>query len=68
MIVSGNRLRNGAEQITLRTLDMIEQRLKNEGNLKWFQADACISKLEIASKCSLRRGVEYRFPTYFGYQ
>ena len=27
-----------------------------------------ISRLEMESTCSLRRGVTYRFPTYFAYQ
>lgn len=58
----------GKEQITMRSLDMIEKRLRYDKGQEWFKADACISKLEIKSICSLRRGVTYQFYTYFGYQ
>ncbi len=55
------------EQIGARTLDVIEQNLRMQYGQKFFHADQCISKLELLSKCSLRRGVSYRFSTYFAY-
>ena len=51
-----------------RALDLIEENLKAEHGLTFFRADQCISRLEMESTCSLRRGVTYRFPTYFAYQ
>ena len=56
------------ETQTMRTLDMIELRLRTEKGLTWFRADSCISRMEITSRCSLRRGISYQFQTYFGYR
>lgn len=56
------------ETVGLRALDMVEQRLKVRHGLTFFRADQCISKLEIATTCNLRRGSTYRFRTYFGYK
>lgn len=55
------------ETAGLRALDMIEQNLKSEHGLSFFKADQCISKIEMASTCRLRRGITYQFTTYFGY-
>ena len=33
-----------------------------------LKADNCVMRMEIESKCRLRRGVQYEFSTYFGYQ
>ena len=56
------------ETQTMRTLDMIELRLRTEKGLTWFRADSCISRMEITSRCSLRRGISYQFQTYLGYR
>ena len=56
------------ETQTMRALDMIELRLRTEKGLTWFYADSCISRMEIRSSCSLRRGISYQFQTYFGYR
>lgn len=55
------------ENVGIRALDMIEQGLRTERGLTFFRADFCISKIEVATTCNLRRGVTYRFRTYFGY-
>ena len=55
------------EDLSIRALDLIEENLKAEHGLTFFRADQCISRLEMESTCSLRRGVTYRFPTYFAY-
>ena len=55
-------------EMALRTLGMIEQNLRKEEGLIWFRADLCISRVEFRSQVSLRRGIRYDFPTYFGYQ
>lgn len=59
---------SGESVITMRTLDMLEQRLQNRHGLWWFKADSCISRLEIQSTCNLRRGVTYQFQICFGYR
>ena len=56
------------EESGLRTLDMIEQNMQNELGQTYFRADYCISRMEIMTTCTLRRGITYQFPTYFGYQ
>ena len=58
----------GEDRLTLRTMDMVEKRLRYDKDLEWFRADACVSKLEIKSRCNLRRGITYQFNTYFGYR
>lgn len=55
------------EDIGMRALDIIEQNLRLEHGLAFFKADQCISKIEVKSTCNLRRGITYRFTTYFGY-
>lgn len=59
---------SGAGTVTMRTLDMVEKRLRYDLGSDWFRIDNCISKLEIKSTCNLRRGITYQFGTYFGYQ
>ena len=55
-------------QVSLRSLDMIETRLCQSQGMEWFRADHCISRMEIKSKCSMRRGITYEFKTYYGYR
>lgn len=55
------------ETAGVRTLDLIEQNLRIEHGLSFFRADQCVSRIEFLSTCRLRRGITYRFPTYFGY-
>ncbi len=57
----------GRETLAMRTLDLIEVNLRTVHGLTFFQADKCITKLEVVSTCSFRRGITYEFPTYFGY-
>lgn len=55
------------ETTGIRALDLIEGNLQKIHGLIFFRADQCITKLGLESTCSLRRGITYRFPTYFGY-
>lgn len=55
-------------KLGMRTLDMIEQSLRTEKGQGYFRADQCISKVEISTVRTFRRGITYRFPTYFGYR
>ncbi len=56
------------ETLALRALDMVEQKFWTEKGLAWFRADACVSSVEFSSTCNLRRGITYKFKTYFGYR
>lgn len=49
------------EKLSMRALDLIEKNLN-------LCADQCMTRLEIKSVCTLRRGIRYEFSTYFGYQ
>ena len=56
------------ENTSVRCLDLIEKSIQQEKGLGWFRADICIVKMEIKSRCTLRRGSNYQFVTYFGYR
>ena len=56
------------DKVGMRALDLIEQNLQKIHGLSFFQVDCCITKLELKVKCSLRRGIHYIFPLYWGYQ
>lgn len=55
------------ETLSMRCLDLIESNIQVNGQ-SMFRADSCISNLEVDSKCSLRRGIQYSFHTIYGYQ
>ena len=55
------------ERAGMRALDMIEQNLRKAHGAKFFKADCCITKMEVKSTVRLRRGITYRFQTYYGY-
>ena len=56
------------ETAALRTLGIIEQNMRKVHGQTYFHADFCISRMEIQSVCSLRRGIRYQFRTYYGYR
>lgn len=49
------------EELSMRALDLIESNLH-------IPADCFVTQLEVKSDCKLRRGIHYKFLTYFGYQ
>ncbi len=55
------------ESLSMRALDLIEQNMRKTYGHSWFRVDQCISKIEVHSQCSLRRGITYEFSTYYGY-
>lgn len=59
---------NHKQEMPMRVLDMVELCLRQEKGLSWFRADDCISRMETVSTVSLRRGITYRFCTYYGYR
>lgn len=54
-------------QLTMRTLDRVEQNLRQEYGLYEFQADACVTKLKLENTAEIGNGYTYTFPSYFGY-
>lgn len=55
------------ETLTLRALDLIEMNLQKICGLDFLKVDHCVTKIGIKSTCTLRRGITYSFPQYFGY-
>lgn len=55
------------ENTSMRALDLIEQNLNIVHGSRFLKADYCISRMEVKSTVRLRRGITYRFKTYFGY-
>lgn len=56
------------DEAALRALGIIEQNMRKVYGQTYFHADFCISRMEIQSVCSLRRGIQYQFRTYYGYR
>ena len=56
------------ENVAMRCLDLMEVNLKKICGLEFFRVDTCVTKMEVSCRCSLRRGITYTFPLYFGYQ
>lgn len=53
-------------EITMRTLDCIEEAFHSKHIL--FQADQCVTKLEIQNKIIVYKNLSYQYPVYFGYE
>lgn len=54
-------------ELTMRTLDRVEQNLKLEQGLEFFRVDACITKMKLQNTAEIWNGCTYTFPTYYGY-
>ena len=57
----GLLLLEGKDALCMRALDLIESNLK-------IETDRCMTKVEIKSRASLRRGIQETFTTKYGYQ
>lgn len=58
-----------SEQVCImRALDLVETNLKRIPGTEAFKVDHCVTKLQVKSKCKIRKGVNYQFSTYFGYE
>lgn len=57
-----------ADNVSMRTLDRIEENLISVHGLEFFQADQCISRMEITTTAPVAGGISYGFPVYFGYE
>ncbi len=54
-------------QLTMRTLDRVEQNLIQEKELSFFRADACVTKIKLQNTADIWNEMSYTFPTYYGY-
>ena len=55
-------------EVTMRTLDRIEENMNTVHGMDFFQADQCVSKIEFVSTAVLFEQISYTFPVYFGYE
>lgn len=55
------------ETAAMRALGILEQNMRKIYGQTYFRADLCISRLEIESTGKFRRGISYRFRTYYDY-
>lgn len=55
------------ETAAMRALGILEQNMRRLYGQTYFRADLCVSRLEIESVGRFRRGISYRFRTYFDY-
>lgn len=58
----------GRETLSMRTLDYIEQEFRSTEELGFFRADACVTAIEVKTRCMLRRGITYEFPIRYSYK
>lgn len=54
-------------QLTMRTLDRVEQNLIQEKELSFFRADACVTKIKLRNTADIWNEMSYTFPAYYGY-
>lgn len=59
-------LKNDTE-LTMRTIDRVEENLRLEKGLDFFRADACVTKLKLQNTAEIWNGCTYTFPVYYGY-
>ena len=56
------------ENIVARAMDVVEENMQNKFGMEFFKIDQCISKMEVRTISHLRRGIDYEFLTYYGYE
>lgn len=54
--------------ITMRTLDRVEENLESVYEMDYFRADQCISRIEVSTEADIAGGISYTFPVAFGYE
>lgn len=55
------------DEVTMRTIDRVEENLIICDKLTFFQADQCVTKLELNNTARILDQITYKFPVYFGY-
>ena len=58
----------GKEKMSMRAMGVIEQNMRSAFGQPDFRMDYCVGRMEVSTICKLRRGITYRFRTYYGYQ
>lgn len=56
------------DDVTMRSLDRIEENLRSEQNLDHFFADHCVTSLKMDNTVTLYDSLTYQFPVMFGYE
>ena len=56
------------QDVTMRTLDRVEENLFANRGTKSLRADCCVTKIEIKNTMELFGGLTYTYPVYFGYE
>lgn len=58
----------GKEKMAVRTMGMIEKNMQSIYGQPSFRVDYCVGRMEVSTTCKLRRGIQYRYKTYYGYR
>ena len=58
----------GKEKMAVRTMGIIEKNMQSIYGQPAFRIDYCVGRIEVSSVCRLRRGIQYKYQTYYGYQ
>jgi len=56
-----------SNNVTMRTIDRVEQNMIVEQEKSFFRADHCISKVRVRNTAVIRGDITYEFPLYFSY-
>lgn len=56
------------DEITMRTLDRVEENLSTKYGWSSLRTDQCVTKMEMKNTMELFGGLTYTFPAYFGYE
>lgn len=56
------------EEITMRTIDRIEENMRSEFQVEQFKADQCVTKCGIKNSVEIFGNLTYTFPSYYGYE
>lgn len=56
------------ECLQSRVLDLIEWNMQMRLNCPFFQADSCVTRIKIFSRCKMRTGITYQFSTFYQYR
>lgn len=54
-------------ELTMRSLDRVEQNLITEKGLSFFKADICVTKIKLSNTATTQTGHSYTFPIHYGY-
>ncbi len=57
-----------SDEVTMRSLDRIEENLASEHGLDNFRADQCVTKIEMKNVAMLFEELKYTYPVCFGYE